>query len=84
MKTKIKISKIKEMKKDITLLEQLESSYKEQIEKLEEREKELKKKRIVPIGLEFSPSLLQSDYQARIIQAYQMLIELQTLKLKHQ
>tara|TARA_R100001443_G_scaffold22130_1_gene34323 strand:+ start:812 stop:1015 length:204 start_codon:yes stop_codon:yes gene_type:complete len=67
------------MKKDITLLEQLENSYKEQIEKLEEREKELKKKR-----LEFSSSLLQSDYQTRIIQAYQMLIELQTLKLKHQ
>ena len=57
------------------LLDQLEISFKDQIIKLEEKLEQLK-------NIEYSSSL-QSDYQSRIIQAYEMLIEVQTLNLKH-
>ena len=61
--------------KNTELLDQLEISFREQIKELEERLEELK-------DIDFSSSL-QSDYQCKIIQAYQMLIEVQTLNLKH-
>ena len=59
---------------NIELLEQLESSFKKQIKDLEERQEELR-------NCDFER--LQDDIQSRIIQAYQMLIEVQTLKLKY-
>ena len=59
---------------NIELLEQLESSFKKQIKELEERQEELR-------NCDFER--LQDDIQSRIIQAYQMLIEVQTLKLKY-